>query len=108
MRGFSGKREHKIQRVRGILIKHKVVKRETIRLCKKMASLRNEYAHGQGLKPKEDALAALNWMHCFIDNETTLMRDFVIVNGILRRKGSFGGSSGDTHLNSVDPSGWVR
>jgi hypothetical protein len=38
------------------------------------------------LKPKEDALTALNWMHRFIDNETNLMRDYVIVNGVLSRK----------------------
>jgi len=51
-----------------------------------MADMRNEYAHGHGLKPKEDALKALQWMHSFIDNETNLMRDYVIVNGVLNRK----------------------
>ncbi|MCX5653634.1 MAG: hypothetical protein NTY65_03155 [Planctomycetota bacterium] len=83
---YGGDSEHKIQRVRGILIKHKVLKSGTLTLCKKMAFLRNEYAHGHGLKPKEDAFTALKWMHCFIDNETNLMRDYVIANGILSRK----------------------
>ena len=49
-----------------------------------MAELRNKYAHG--LNPREDALKAIEWMHSFIDNETNLMRDYVIVNGILSRK----------------------
>jgi len=47
--------------------------------------LRNDYAHGDGPKPKGDALKALAWMHSFIDNETNLMRDYVIVNGVLSR-----------------------
>jgi len=47
--------------------------------------LRNDYAHGDGPKPKEDALESLQWMHSFIDNETNLMRDFMIVDGILYR-----------------------
>jgi len=83
---YGGKREHKIQRIRGILIEHKVLKSGTLKLCKSMANLRNEYAHGNGLNPKGDALKALHWMHCFIDNETNLMRNYVIVNGILSRK----------------------
>jgi len=85
-RPYGGNREQKIQRVRGILIKNKVLKPETFTLCKKMAFMRNGYAHGHRLKPKEDALTALNWMHRFIDNETNLMRDYVIVNGVLSRK----------------------
>jgi hypothetical protein len=83
---YGGDREHKIQRVRGILIKHKALKSGTLKLCKDMAFLRNEYAHGHGLKSKEDALTALKLMHCFIDNETNLMRDYVIANGMLSRK----------------------
>jgi hypothetical protein len=83
---YGANRVHKIRRVRGILKKNKILKSGTITLCKKMAFLRNEYAHGHGLKPKEDALTALKWMHCFIDNETNLMRDYVIVNGVLIRK----------------------
>ncbi len=77
--------KHKMPRVRKILQENKVLKVETLALCKKMAKLRNDYAHGDGPKPKEDALKALSWMHSFIDNETNLMRDYVIVGGILRR-----------------------
>ena len=77
-------------RVRKILQENKVIKVETLALCKKMAKLRNDYAHGHGLKPKEDALKALQWMHYFIDNETNLMRDYVIVDGVLSRKPATG------------------
>ncbi len=83
---YGGDREPKLQRVRGILIKNKVLKPETFALCKRMAFLRNEYAHGHGLKPKEDALKALEWMRSFVDNETNLMRDYVIVNGALSQR----------------------
>ncbi|MFC1905184.1 hypothetical protein ACFLXL_00050 [Chloroflexota bacterium] len=76
----------KISRVRSILKKNKVLSPKTLSLCKSMAELRNKYAHGHGLNPKEDALKSLAWMHSFIDNETNLMRDYVIVNGILNRK----------------------
>ena len=77
--------KHEMPRVRKILQENKVLKVETLALCKKMAKLRNDYAHGDGPKPKEDALKALSWMHSFIDNETNLMRDFMIVDGILYR-----------------------
>jgi hypothetical protein len=83
---YGAKSEHTIKRVRDILIKNKVLKPATLKLCKMMAHLRNIYAHGHGLKPQEDALTALGWMHSFLDNETNLMRDFVIVNGVLTRK----------------------
>jgi hypothetical protein len=79
-------RKHKMPRVRKILKENKVLKVETLTLCKKMAKLRNDYAHGDGLNPKEDAFKALTWMHSFIDNETNLMRDYVIVDGVLSRK----------------------
>ncbi|MDD5064247.1 MAG: hypothetical protein PHQ35_05760 [Phycisphaerae bacterium] len=78
--------EYKMPQVRKILKDNNVVSSETLVLCKNMADLRNEYAHGDGLKPEEDALKALTWMHSFINNETNLMRDYVIVNGILNRK----------------------
>lgn len=83
---FGARRKHKIWKVREILEKNRVLKPGTITLCKKMACLRNKYAHGDGLNPKEDALKALKWMHCFIDNETNLMRGYEIVNGVLTRK----------------------
>jgi hypothetical protein len=83
---YGAMRKHKMPRVRKILQENNVLKVETLALCEKMAKLRNEYAHGDGLNPKEDALKALTWMHSFIDNETNLMRDYVIVNGVLSRK----------------------
>jgi len=88
---YGATRKHKMPRIRKILQENKVLKVETLELCKKMAKLRNDYAHGDGLKPKEDALKALTWMHSFIDNETNLMRDYVIVDGILSRKRAVGG-----------------
>jgi hypothetical protein len=78
-------RKHKMHEVRKILQKNSILKDETLELCKKMAKLRNEYAHGAGLKPEEDALKALSWMHSFIDNETNLMRNYIIIDGILHR-----------------------
>ena len=83
---YGAARKHKISQVRSMLQKNRVLTSETLRLCERMADLRNEYAHGDGHWPQEDALKALEWMHCFIDNETNLMRDYVIVNGVLRRK----------------------
>jgi len=77
--------KYKMPRVRQILQENKVLKVETLALCNEMAKLRNVYAHGDGPKPEEDAFKALSWMHSFIDNETNLMRDYVIVDGILRR-----------------------
>ena len=89
-KAYGATRKHKMPGVRKILQENKVLKVETLALCKKMAKLRNDYAHGHGLKPKEDALKALTWMHSFIDNETNLMRDYVIVGGVLSRKHSTG------------------
>jgi hypothetical protein len=79
-------RNHTMKQVRSMLRKNKVLLSETLDICKKMADLRNDYAHGHGLNPKEDALKSLAWMHSFIDKETNLMRDYVIVNGMLSRK----------------------
>jgi hypothetical protein len=89
---YGATRNHKIWKVREMLKKNKVFSAGTITLCKSMADLRNEYAHGHGLKPKEDALKALTWMHSFIDNETNLMRDYIIVDGVLSRKRTAGGN----------------
>jgi hypothetical protein len=89
---YGATRRHNMSRVRKILQENKVLKVETLSLCKKMAKLRNDYAHGHGLKPKGDAIKALKWMRSFIDNETNLMRDYVIVNGILNRKRTTGGN----------------
>lgn len=82
----AGRKDHMSQ-VRTILTENHVLKVETLALCKKMATLRNDYAHGDGPRPEEDALRALEWMHAFIDNETSLMRDYVIVEGVLSRSG---------------------
>jgi hypothetical protein len=81
---YGAKRKHKMPQVRSML--KSVLKSGTLTLCKSMADLRNEYAHGHGLKPKEDALKAIKWTHFFIDKETNLMRDYIIVDGILSRK----------------------
>jgi len=89
---YGAMRKHKMPRVRKMLQENKVLKVETLALCKKMAKLRNDYAHGYGQKPKEDALMALTWMHSFIDNETNLMRDYVIEDGVLSRKRTAGGN----------------
>jgi len=76
----------KMDKIRSILEKNSVLSPKTLELCESMAKFRNKYAHGDGLNPKEDALKSLEWMHSFIDNETNLMRDYVIVSGILNRK----------------------
>lgn len=82
---YGATRKHKIHQIRRMLKEKSSIKDETLKHCEKMAKLRNNYAHGDGLKPKEDALKALSWMHSFIDNETNLMRNYRIVNGILHR-----------------------
>jgi hypothetical protein len=89
---YGAMRKHKMSRVRKILQENRVLSPETLVLCKSMADLRNEYAHGEGLKPKEDALKALQWLHSFIDNETNLMRNYIIVDGVLNRKHTAGGN----------------
>jgi hypothetical protein len=89
---YGAMRKHTMRQVRSMLQKNSVLSPRTLTLCKSMADLRNEYAHGHGLNPKEDALKSLVWMHSFIDNETNLMRDYVIVDGILSRKRAAGGN----------------
>lgn len=82
---YGATRKHDMARVRGILQEKKILKVETLPLCERMARLRNDYAHGDGPKPRGDAFKALEWLHSFIDNETSLMRDYTIVNGVLSR-----------------------
>lgn len=77
---------HKIWQIRNILRNKKILSLGSVRLCKNMADMRNMYAHGHGVAPKEDASKALNWMHLFIDKETNLMRDYIVVDGVLARK----------------------
>jgi len=91
---YEAMRTHTMGQVRGMLRKNNVLSPKTLSLCKSMADLRNEYAHGHGLNPKEDALKSLKWMHSFIDNETNLMRDYVIAVGILCRKRAARGING--------------
>lgn len=74
-----------IDEIRRILRKNNVLLPQTIDLCEKMTKSRDKYAHGHGANPKEDALKGLAWMHSFIDNETSLMRHYAIVEGILFR-----------------------
>jgi hypothetical protein len=83
---YGATREYRMWQVRCMLQENQALLPATFPLCKSMADLRNEYAHGHGLNPREDALKSLEWMHSFIDNETNLMRDYVIVDGILSRK----------------------
>jgi len=83
---YGATQKHTMKQVRSILQQNRVLLPETLDLCKSMADLRNDYAHGHGLNPKEDALRSLGWVRSFIDNETNLMRDYVIVDGILNRK----------------------
>jgi hypothetical protein len=84
-RPYGATRRHKMHQVRRILTENSILKDETLELCEKMAKLRNDYTHGDGLEPKEDALKALSWMHSFIDNETNLMRNYIVVDGLLHR-----------------------
>jgi hypothetical protein len=84
--GATGKPN--ISQVQKKLRMNRIVASETLALCKNMAKLRNEYAHGHGRRPSQDALRALAWMHSFINNETSLMRDYVIEDGLLIRKRS--------------------
>ncbi len=79
--GLSG---HKMPAIRGLL--KGVLESSSLRLCKKMANMRNDYAHGHGLSPKKDALGALKWLHEFVRNETDLLQDYVIKDGILHRE----------------------
>lgn len=88
----GAKKTGTMSEVRRILQKNMVLKVETLALCKKMAKLRNVYAHGDGLNPRKDAFKSLEWMHSFIDNETDLMRDYVVVDGTLIRKRAAGGN----------------
>ena len=82
---YGAMRKHTMKQVRSILRQNKILLPETLDMCKRMADLRNDYAHGHGLNPKEDAFKSLAWMHSFIDKETNLMRDYAIVDGILHR-----------------------
>ncbi len=83
---YGATRKHKVWQVREILCNNKVLQPKTLALCEKMADLRNDYVHGHGLKPEKDALKALGWLRRFIGNETDLMQDYVIVDGMLHRK----------------------
>jgi len=80
---YGAKREDKMWKIRKIVDKH--LSPGTPALCDDMMELRDDYAHGHGLNPQADALKALGWMHSFIDGETDLMRNYVIVEGVLNR-----------------------
>ena len=83
---YGGRPEHKLDRIRETLSRNNVLSPLALTLCRKMAQLRNEYAHGDGRKPEDDARNALTWMHEFIDDATSLTRHYVVVDGILIRK----------------------
>jgi len=82
----GGTDKHKIWEIRKLLKDKNILSSITLKLCKNMATMRNTYAHGHGLDPNGDASNALKWMHSFIERETDLMRDYVVVDGILNRK----------------------
>ncbi len=81
----SKSRMDNMETIRGILKKNAIISDSSLILCKQMASMRNEYAHGHGLNPEEDAFYSLQWMHSFLDAETNLMRGYEILNGSLKR-----------------------
>jgi hypothetical protein len=83
---YGATKKDKMWQVREILKNNNALSPETLNFCENMANLRNEYAHGTGLKPKEDSLKSLGWMHSFIEKETDLMRDYIIIDGMLHRK----------------------
>jgi len=76
----------KIWQIRKLLCTNQALQPETIVLCEKMATMRNNYAHGHGLTPREDAVQALRWLHQFISRETDLMQDYTVIEGVLHRK----------------------
>ena len=82
---YGAIKKHKIWEVRKILEENNVLSQTGLNLCKKMADLRNKYAHGSGLKAKDDSLKSLKWLHSFIEKETDLMRNYKIVNGMLQK-----------------------
>lgn len=87
---FGAKDQHKMPKIRAILMQNKVLTPGSLALCEKMATLRNQYAHGHGQQFEADAVKALEWMHRLIEDETTLMRDYEIIGGVLHRKGGKG------------------
>jgi len=87
---FGVNKKHKMWEVREILKKNNVLSKRGFNLCKKMADLRNKYAHGSGRKAKEDALKSLDWIHSFIKKETDLMRIYIIVDGMLQKNNKNG------------------
>jgi len=94
-RPFGANDRHKMPTIRRTLRTNKVLAPGSLALCEKMANLRNQYAHGHGQHSEADAVRALEWMHRFIDDETTLMRDYEIVNGILHRRDGTGHIRGE-------------
>lgn len=82
---YGANRKHKMYQIQRILKEKNVLKPESLTLCEKMAELRNDYAHGHGMRPQEDAVEALRMMQRFIEGETSLMRRYHVVNGKLRR-----------------------
>jgi hypothetical protein len=78
-------RKHKMDYIRSLLEKHTVLKTTSLTLCKNMANLRNDYAHGHGVNPADDARKALDMVQEFIRVETDLMRKYRVINGKLHR-----------------------
>lgn len=83
---YHPKKNARMNQIRAVLGRRKVYKKASLKLCKDMACLRNDYAHGRGRNPKQDAPKAVGWLRRLIDNETNLMRNYEIQDGTLCRK----------------------
>ena len=53
---------------------------------KDLGELRNKYAHAGGKKPKQDASAAIAYLHTIVDGTVSILKDFNIREGKLVRK----------------------
>lgn len=83
-------RKHKMYEVRNLLEEKRILKATSLDLCQEMADLRNDYAHGYGANPPEDAIKALAMVQQFIKLETDVMRKYYVIGGKLYRNPSVG------------------
>jgi hypothetical protein len=86
-KAYGPTRNLKMPEIQERLGTRNAVRPQTLDLCRSMAKLRNEYAHGEGSHPETDAAKAIGWVYSFVDVETNLMRGYVIADGMLVRKG---------------------
>lgn len=83
---YGASRKDSGKTIRHLLKKNKVLKCRSLILVRHLADLRNDYAHGHGTNPPEDAIKALAMVQKFIRLETDLMRKYHVVNGKFHRK----------------------